>query len=265
MTRFQKDTAITRLGDGRFRARLDGGWWIVRGPNGGYLTGILVRAIQAEVNDPERLPRSLTIHFLAAASEGMVDIEVRIERLGGSLATVEARILQEGRLIAVALGALSKARPRFELKSARMPEVPPPEQIERSERLIPISGRFDLRFLPETDSLSETGVPTLAGWIRLDETQALDYPLLGTYTDALPPALFSMLGDSSPIGMPTIDLTIHFHENLPRPQDKPDDYCLAIIRAGISHEGFITEDAEIWSRDGQLLASARQLAAIVRA
>ena len=265
MTRFQKDTAITRLGDGRFRARLDGGWWIVRGPNGGYLTGILVRALQAEVNDPERLPRSLTIHFLAAASEGMVDIEVRIERLGGSLATVEARILQEGRLIAVALGALSKARPQFELKSARMPEVPPPEQIERSKRVIPISGRFDLRFLPETDSLSEPGVPTLAGWIRLDETQVLDYPLLGTYTDALPPALFSMLGDSSPIGMPTIDLTIHFHENLPRPQDKPDDYCLAIIRAGTSHEGFITEDAEIWSRDGQLLASARQLAAIVRA
>ncbi|MDJ0787244.1 MAG: thioesterase family protein, partial [Myxococcota bacterium] len=53
-TRFDRDTAVSHLGDGRYEARLDRGWWIIRGPNGGYLAAILTRAMQARVGDPSR-------------------------------------------------------------------------------------------------------------------------------------------------------------------------------------------------------------------
>jgi acyl-CoA thioesterase len=264
MTRFDHDTAITPLGEGRFRARLDRGWWILRGPNGGYLTAILMRAIRAEIDDPGRSPRSVTIHFLSPANEGPVDVEVRTERRGNSLTAVQARMAQEGRLIAIGLAVLGQARPAFEIPDAQMPEVLPPEQLERNQRDIPISGRFDVRMLPGHEPFSGSEHGSVTGWIRLDEPQLLDYILLAAYTDSFPPALFSMLDGSSPIGMPTVDLTIHFHAALPRPQDRADDYCLARLRSQTSHQGFVVEDAEIWSRDGQLLARARQLAAVVR-
>jgi len=35
--RFSTDTAVTPLEDGRYAARIDPGWWIERGPNGGYV------------------------------------------------------------------------------------------------------------------------------------------------------------------------------------------------------------------------------------
>ncbi len=61
MSRFAQDAAVAPVGDGRYTARIDRGWWIQRGPNGGYLAAIVLRAILAEVADPERRPRSLAL------------------------------------------------------------------------------------------------------------------------------------------------------------------------------------------------------------
>ncbi len=73
-SRFERDTAIERLDARRFGARVDAAWWVARGPNGGYLAGIITRALVATVDDPERAPRSLTIHFAAPPEEGTVEI-----------------------------------------------------------------------------------------------------------------------------------------------------------------------------------------------
>jgi hypothetical protein len=53
-TRFERDTAVAALGDGAFEAHLDTGWWIIAGPNGGYLAAIVLRALDAGQGDPER-------------------------------------------------------------------------------------------------------------------------------------------------------------------------------------------------------------------
>ena len=46
VTRFERDTAVARAGDGVYDVRIDGGWWIVVGPNGGYLAALVLRALQ---------------------------------------------------------------------------------------------------------------------------------------------------------------------------------------------------------------------------
>ena len=43
--RFDLDTAVGPAGDGTFAARIDGGWWIERGPNGGYVAAVIVQAL----------------------------------------------------------------------------------------------------------------------------------------------------------------------------------------------------------------------------
>ena len=49
---FDAETAVTPLGDGRYSAGLDRSWWVQRGPNGGYLAAIVLRALTETVADP---------------------------------------------------------------------------------------------------------------------------------------------------------------------------------------------------------------------
>jgi len=98
-TRFDRDTRVVRIQDGEFEARIDPGWWILSGPNGGYVAAIVLRAMEAAVGDAERAPRSLTIHFTAPPAQGPARIETRIERTGRSLTTVTARMWQGERIL----------------------------------------------------------------------------------------------------------------------------------------------------------------------
>ena len=99
--------ATTALSDGRFMATVARGWRAGRGPHGGYLAAMLLRALVETVDDPGRTPRSLTIHYTRAPEPGEVEIEVTVERAGRSLTTLSARMLQGGRTTALALAAFS--------------------------------------------------------------------------------------------------------------------------------------------------------------
>src|SRR4030088_1246024 len=109
-TKFTRDTAVSRSSPGVYESRAVRDWWIARGPNGGYIAAMLVRALIDAVGDDERPPRSLTIHYTAAPAERPVRIATTIARAGRSLTTVTARMEQDDRLIAIAIGAFSKAR-----------------------------------------------------------------------------------------------------------------------------------------------------------
>ncbi len=262
-TRFDRDTATESEGPGRFRTRIDRGWWVVKAPNGGYIAAIVLRALSAAVDDPSRAPRSLTIHYTAPPVEGPAHLETRVERQGRSLTTVSGRLMQDDRLIALTLGAFSKPRDGYRFSEAQMPEVAPPEQCE------PLNGEFELRKRYEQrwalgSRPFEGGHEALAGgWIRLAEPRLVDALLAAAYTDAFPPAVFSAITtDTVRPGVPTIDLTIHFRAALPLADANPEDYSLAIFRSRLSREGFMEEDGEIWSRGGILLAQSRQLALI---
>ncbi len=262
-TRFDRDTAVEPLGDGRYEARIDRGWWIVVGPNGGYVGAIMMRAMEHSVGDPERAPRSVTVHYLRPPAEGRARVETRIERSGRSLTTVSARLFQDDRLLAIAIGAWSKSREAPELQHIAMPEAAPPEQTaprEAEPSPIGMRARYDSRpalgALPFTrGERAETG-----GWLRLEEPRLVDAPLAFAYADGWPPAVFSVLDRTTGgRGIPTIDLTVHFRATLPLPNARPGDFTLAAFRTRVVREGFLEEDGELWSRDGILIAQSRQL------
>src|SRR5919106_1804077 len=54
---FDRETAVRPLGEGRYESRLDRSWWVHRGPNGGYLAAVALRAFTEAVADEERAPR----------------------------------------------------------------------------------------------------------------------------------------------------------------------------------------------------------------
>lgn len=263
--RFDRDTAVRpagAAGPGTYEGRIDRGWWVVRGPNGGYVAALLLRALSAEV-PAERAARSLTVHYTAPPGEGPVRIETRVERVGRSLSTVSGRLVQGDRLLALALAAFSLPRPGPGFDHARMPEVAPPEACPPSSGTIPLHERYESRWAVGGLPGGGAEEASSGGWIRLAEPRSADALLVAAYTDAWPPAVFSRAPSREAMGpVPTVDLTVHFRRELPLPGARPDDWCLAVFRSRLAAGGFLEEDGEIWSRDGLLLAQSRQLAVI---
>jgi acyl-CoA thioesterase len=223
-------------------------------------------ALETEVDDPERVCRSFTVHYLARPDAGPAEVEVTVERSGRSLTSASARLTQAGRPLAIAVAALSKPRPGPEFCDVTMPQVPPPEDCTGG----PFSGdvppsavptlaqRFEYRRALGPEPFSGAEEAITGGWIRLTEGTPLDASLLVAYADAWMPALFGRL--RGPWGITTVDLTVHVRALPPEPYD---DWCLVRFRSTVSADGFCEEDGEIWTRDGQLLAQSRQLAALI--
>src|SRR5262249_37938024 len=97
--KFDADTAVwpdTEAGDGVYAAVGSPDWRAGRGPHGGYLAAIVLRALTTAVADARRTPRSLTIHYTRAPEPGPVTISTTVERAGRSLSTLSARMEQDG-------------------------------------------------------------------------------------------------------------------------------------------------------------------------
>jgi acyl-CoA thioesterase len=272
LSAFDRDTAVALVrSDGsehRFAAEISPDWSAGRGPQGGYLAAMLLRALSETIADPERAPRSLTIHYARASVPGPVEIRVVPERVGRSLSTLSARIEQDGRLVVLALAAFSSARSAPELIDLQMPDVAPAEPTREAGTMLrhgapPFTRQIVLQrrigILPFTGS----ELPMELGcWLGLAEPRAIDALSLAFYSDALfSPPLIRVSERATSV---TIDLTIHFRSSLALAAERdPEELCFAHFRSGLLHEGFFEEDGVIWAADGSVLAQSRQLAIIV--
>lgn len=259
MSKFENDTRVSEVDPGTFEGHVNRDWWIVFGPNGGFIAAMIVKAMAAAVDDHTRHARSLTIHYTAAPAEGPVRILTSVERAGRSLTTISARMEQEGRLIALAIAAFSRTRlAAIEFDEAPAPQVPQPEDVPllpRQPQMPPFTLQWEFRHALGTAPFSGSESSTLTGgWVRPVDPHPIDAALVAQLTDAWLPAVFVRL--TEPNAVPTIDLTIHFRADLPLPAD----HVLVAFESRLSRGGFVEEDGAIWSRDGQLIAHSRQLA-----
>jgi acyl-CoA thioesterase len=258
---------VTRVDEATFRGRVDPGWFVVRGPNGGYLAAIVLRALEARVGDPRRAARSFTIHYVAPADPGDVLVTTSVEREGRSLTSCSARVMQDGRLVALAVAACSAPRPGPSFCDLEPPDVLPPHALDK---LVPspeaplIAWRWDTRWAigrPPEPGAPRARHAVAGGWIRAEEPQEMDSPAIAAVTDAWMPAIVTRIDE--PLFVPTIDLTVHFRSSLPHPGLGRDDFVLAVFRTTVTADGFMDEDGEVWAPDGTLLAQSRQLAATI--
>jgi acyl-CoA thioesterase len=269
---FDRDTAV-RLEESsgserHFVAEVSSDWRAGRGPHGGYLAAIILRALIETVADPSRSPRSLTIHYARAPKPGPVSIRTVLEREGRSLSTLSARVEQDGALIALVLAAFSVPWSAPELADLQMPDVAPAEAGReagtlRAHGAPPFTNHLVLQ--PRIGAFPFTGSEQpmeIGGWLGLAEPRPIDALSLAFFSDALFSPPFIRL--TQPATSPTVDLTIHFRTSLPHVMNPdPDELCLARFRTGLLHEGFFEEDGVIWSADGAVLTQSRQLAIVM--
>lgn len=228
---------------------------MVAGPNGGYLAAIVVRALQAEV--PGRPLRSLTVHYLRAPEAGEGRVTVAVERAGRSVTFAGARCEQGGRPFALAQAVLADDRPGIDLPAPPPPRVLAPENVESrpdSDRAPPFARNLEYRPALGEPLFSGADTALTGGWLALRERCTLDAATLCALCDAWVPAIFATT--EGPLAVPTLDLTVHLRAPLPR----PGDWVLGRYETLAARDGFLDEEASLWSRDGELLAQSRQLA-----
>jgi acyl-CoA thioesterase len=249
---FVEATTPEALGDGRYRLHFDRRWWIVQGPNGGFVAAGIVRAMEAELAAPERLLRSLTVHYPAAPREGDAEVAVRLERSGRSMSTMSARLSAGDRLLALALAAFAAPYDSpITYDEVAMPAVEPPAEMPEprdDEHLPPFSAQWRL-----APAVGEEGRAITGGWMAPAVESALDAALVVALADTWIPAPFTTHG---PFAAPTIDLSVHVRATLPRPPEP----VLGVFRSDLARDGLFEEDGRLWAPDGTLLAHSRQLA-----
>jgi acyl-CoA thioesterase len=259
---FARATAVEPLGGGAWRAEVDPSWSTQLGANGGYLAGVVLRAMVGELDDPARQARSLTCHYLRPPSAGELRLDVAVERSGRSLSTVSARVSHGGALCVIAVGAFAVDFPGALDYAGQPPSVPAPDDIERipSVPVVPMTEHFEMRPALGAPLYAGADESVSGGWLRFADPEPLDAPALAMFADAWWPSPMPRL--TRPAALPTIDLTIHFRA--PAVAAAIDGQpVLAVFRSSTAADGFFEEDGEIWSRDGVLLAHSRQLALLV--
>jgi acyl-CoA thioesterase len=261
---FDLDTAVADLGDGRFGAEMSERWWVERGPNGGYVAAVILRALEGAV-PAGRPPRSLTVQFPRAPLAGPVEIAVKVERAGHSVTFLSARMEQQGELQATALAVFADDFDANGFSEVEMPAVEPPAELYEPDPaevdgMPTMFQNYSVR--PAVGEPAFSGGPARSGaWLRTREPRRLDAPLAAAILDAWFPAPFVRIERPAPA--PTIDYTVHFRSPLPPPAASAEDPYLAVFRSRLAHGGFFEEDGELWSRDGALLAQSRQLALLL--
>lgn len=270
MSAFESDTAAELIAPGRYAVELSDRWWVGRGPNGGYVAALMLRAMSHEARaaanakdsaSPDQPPRSLTVHFLNTPSVGAAEIEVTVERQGRSTMFLSSRLTQSGEVQGKAMAVFSADREGPSFVHTKMPDVPPPEQGEEFDTTlapVPVFARY--RAIPVLGGAPMSGgeEADTAGWLKLAEEEAMSPELAAAMLDVWYPAPFVAITD--PAVAPTLEYTVHFPRDLPLAGASPSDWVLARLRAEEAVGGHFTEDGELWTTDGTLLARCRQVA-----
>jgi acyl-CoA thioesterase len=256
-------TALSTIGEGRFRGETADPYWNFNGPFGGLTAATLLKAAMSH---PKRqhLPLSVTVNYCAPVAKGEFEIEVSEDRANRSTQFFSMRLLQNGATI-ITGSAVFAARPEtFAHQPHEMPKVKTPEEIKPMSRAAPLAwlSRYEFRF--------DRGAPMLRSkpddplgdarsnvWVRDRPARPLDFISLMALSDTFFARPFHVIGSLVPFG--TISISTYFHVDESDLAAAGSDYLLGIAEAHILRKGFSNQVAELWSRDGKLLASSSQI------
>ncbi len=262
-------TAVNRLSNapGWYTADLCTDWNFLT-PSGGVLMSIALRAMQAELDDPELRPLSANTLFMSPVPAGPMEIRVEVLRRGGVAAQLRAELSSTtlpgpGLEVSATFARQLPDGPSF--TDAIFPDVPAPEDVppEKAEERPAFFDNLEVVQVEGPPVFSEAGWESsdalLTRWYRyrVPQTAAAgryDRLALPPIIDNMPPAAFARLGsDGPPMHAPSLDLTVHFLD------DCDDEWLLLRQRAKKAHAGFGTADVEVWSPGGKLIAVGTQM------
>jgi acyl-CoA thioesterase len=264
--------ALQQAAPGEYAARLDPGWVVGGGVNGGYLLAVIGNAVRAELagsGQPD--PISLSAYYLTPTTPGPAVVRVRRVRTGGQRSTVSVSLSQDEdgveveRITALGVFGSLDRMPAEVAREIPPPELPPLEDCveaksapEEVRRIAPLLDRFGTRLDPAYVGWAvgePSGTGLIQGWFQLADGRPLDPIALLLVVDALPPVTFDL---GLPGWAPTLELTAHVRA------DPAPGWAIVRHQTRNISGGQFEEDCEVWDSTGRLVAQSRQLALLPR-
>jgi acyl-CoA thioesterase len=252
---------LTAVGPGRWTTQAGPEWKNPNGPLwGGYPIGLALTVVGAE---PEAVgePLSISLTYVAALTEGEIEIRTRRLRQGGSIGVWEVDLRPAGAdgvsVQAIVTMAKRPATPPFAF--AKMPEAPQPETLPSP--MSPGGARhfgaqaFERR-TSETFPIQPAVSSYSTAWVR-PRLGPWDKPMLGMLTDNSPPRAFYALGHT--VMTTTLSLTVYLHATAQEVAEAARDWLLVEYEGRVGGGGASDERSSYWRRDGKLLATSEQL------
>ncbi|GAC1369662.1 MAG: thioesterase family protein [Aquirhabdus sp.] len=239
------------------------GWGQGRATYGGLVAGLLCSRLIAALGDvgQERMLRSATVSFIGAVAVGDVTMKTEVFRSGKSVTQAEARLIQNGEVLAVLLASFGSGRASaVKVPTRRIaPDFKKPDDIPSFPYLEGIMPEFfqqtDLRWAKGGTPFSGSEKPDFGGWMRWRDTfSSMTTAHLFALIDAWPPSILPMLKVVAPAS--TLCWTVEFlAESVGKNSDSWWQYEVTTDSA---KSGYGHAEAHIWDDNGNLVAISRQ-------
>jgi len=259
MYEFDRDTALTPNGNGRYDGTLSPLWNVGLVPNGGYVLALAMAALGREFDG--LAPLTVTAHYLGPSAPGPVRAHVDVLKRGRTYATATAALVQDDRetvRVLATYGRLDDSEPIFRDAQPPAPSLASCVPLKSTGPVPEIARRFDVRIAPDDAERMRAGRAEraeLRGWLRFADDRPADPDCLGLIADAFPPPVFLITERG---WVPTLELTVHVRA---RPSSS---WLNCGFRTRLLGGGLLEEDGEIWDASGALVAMTRQLAGAPR-
>jgi len=239
------------------------GWGQGRATYGGLVAGLLCSRLIAALGDvgQDRMLRSATVSFISAVAIGDVALKTEVFRSGKSVIQAEARLMQNGEVLAVLLASFGRGRESAINVQTRhtAPDFKKPVDIPAFPYLDGIMPEFfqqtDLRWAKGGTPFTASEKPDFGGWMRWqDSFPQMTMAHLFALIDAWPPSVLSMFKAHAPAS--TLCWTVEF---LAEPVGKnSDSWWQYEVITDSAKSGYGHAEAHIWDDDGNLVAISRQ-------
>ncbi|WP_148863842.1 acyl-CoA thioesterase [Marinobacter fonticola] len=256
-------TALENLDGSSLRGQFPYAYANMVGPYGGVIAATLLNAV---LTHPERQgePVAMTVNFAAPMAEAAYAVVPKVSRTNRSTQHWTLELCQDEAVVATATVFLAVRRDSWTGADTAMPEVPSPSHIEpldtrgymawvQNYQMRMVQGGFD----PSGQTGEQDNALTRM-WVRDHPPRPLDFLSLMAISDSFFPRVFIRRQQRMPAG--TVSMTTYFHADSEMLRRQGDRDILAEARGGRYYRNYYDQDAELWSSDGDLLATTHQIA-----
>lgn len=262
---FDRAVTLMSVGQGRATGQTSPDYANFNGQFGGITAAILLRAV---LDDPraQGAPVAFSANYTAAVQPGAYEVQIREIRRGRTLQHWGVDMIQGDKVCATALVALAQRQHSWSHAPLAIPAAPPPEDCAPLE-MGDWKGwvrQYDMRFLAGSTAhlqgqppLPEPGSARSLLWLRHSQPRPLDFPGLLCMSDAFFVRMIQVRNTFPAMG--TVSISTYFHCSPDMLTAQGGDYLLAHVDSRVFRDNFHDQSAELWSRDGQLLANTHQI------
>ena len=259
---FDQAIALTPIGDGRYTGATSPAYANMVGPYGGITAATVLNGV---LQHPALLgdPVALTVNFCAAVADGTFELVAIPVRTNRSTQHWTVALMQNGETVITATAMTAVRRETWATVEHAMPEVPPPDAVPLPtvRGRVEWINRYEMRFieggLPGVWDEGDRGHSRSRQWVRDQPPRPLDFASLASMSDVFAPRIWHRRARFVPLG--TVSITVYFHASGAVLAANGDRHLLGQAQGQAFGQGFFDHSAQLWSRQGALLATSHQV------